>query len=337
MVGISSSAYNGNELLKAFLESKSANEVLGNFLGAPVLDDPSGRLHDAAIISLDTEWWQKEPKPVTELGMSELENKFISPNIHANNILTGVQTAHARIIPHAHLRNNFPGAGDPEKFELGTTKFITEDEARQVLINTFVRPHQLDPTYLQPIILVGHAVDNEFDHILSEFGVDLLSYGTIVKVIDTQAMAQDAGIKGPKGPFIGLKDLLSHFNLTVPNLHSAGNDAAGTLIAAILLALKDTLYPGVGHNKPPAIVDGIDVQWVVSALMTANKSPVPVWGLELFCTRCEHDNHLRSECFAKVQCEICTSSGVKRLFNASRTHTTGRCLFQHQELPPSDM
>ncbi|PZD27189.1 hypothetical protein A1F97_10780, partial [Pyrenophora tritici-repentis] len=239
MDGISSNQSTGNDILKEFLQDKSANEILGHFFGAPMVNDPSGRLNDAAIISIDTEWWQKDPNPVTELGISELQSKFVFPSVHATNILTGVQTAHARLKPHAHLINKFPGAGDPEKFELGTTKFVTEEEAKQVLIDAFVRPHLEDPTYLQPIILVGHAVENEFEHILEAFGVDLLSYGTIVKVIDTQAMAKDAGILGPKGPLISLGDLISHFNLTVPNLHSAGNDAAATLMAAVLVSLKE--------------------------------------------------------------------------------------------------
>ncbi|KAE8827258.1 hypothetical protein PTNB73_09012 [Pyrenophora teres f. teres] len=337
MDGVTSNPPNGNDVLKEFLQDKSAREILSNFFVEPNSEDPSGRLNDAAIIAIDTEWWQKHPNPMTELGISELQNKFILPNIYANNILTGVQTVHARLKPYAHLHNDFPGAGDPEKFELGTTKFVTEEEARQVLVDTFVRPHELDPTNLQPIILVGHAVENEFEHILEAFGVDLLSYGTIVKVIDTQVMAEEAGIRGPRGPLISLKNLLSHFNLTVPNLHSAGNDAAATLMAAVLITLKENLYPGVGTNKPPAVVDNINIQWIVSALLTENKTPAPLWGVELFCTRCERENHLRANCFAKLQCEICKCSGVKRLYNASRTHAAGRCMFKYWALPPRDV
>lgn len=335
VVGMSCSGSTGNDLLREFLEDKSAEKVLGNFLGTPILDDPSGRLDDAAIISIDMEWWQYNSKPVTEIGISELKNKFPSPNVHAHDILAGVQTAHARIIPHAHLRNTFRGAGDPEKFELGTTKFVTKDQAKQVL-DTFVRQDQQAPAYLQPIILVGHAVDNDFEHILSEFDIDLLSYGSIVKVIDTQVMASAASITGPNGYRISLTGLLKHFNLTIPNLHSVANDAAGTLMAAVLLALKTTLYPGAGPFKPPAVVDGNDVQEIISTLLTDHKSPEPVWGMKVLCTRCERNSHLRAECFAKVQCKICRGSGVWRLSNDSRTHKASRCLFQHQALPPPD-
>jgi hypothetical protein len=61
------------------------------------------------------------------------------PTAHAGNLITSIQTAHARIIPNAHL-NVFPGTGNPECFNFGITKFVTMTEAKQVLIDTFVRP-----------------------------------------------------------------------------------------------------------------------------------------------------------------------------------------------------
>ena len=53
-----------------------------------------------------------------------------------------------------------------ENFHLSNTKFVTLEEAKQVLINSFVRPREFgDKTDLQPMILVGHAIENEFDYI----------------------------------------------------------------------------------------------------------------------------------------------------------------------------
>jgi hypothetical protein len=93
----------------------------------------------AAVVCLDAEWWMKDPKPTTELGTSELMAKNLFPTAHAGNLITSIQTAHARIIPNAHL-NVFPGTGNPECFNFGITKFVTMTEAKQVLIDTFVRP-----------------------------------------------------------------------------------------------------------------------------------------------------------------------------------------------------
>jgi hypothetical protein len=179
-------------------------------------------------------------------------------------------------------------------------------------------------------------VDNEFDHLQRAFGINLRSYDTIVKIVDTQKMAQTANIKGPKGLVISLEDLPAHFNIVIPNLHTAGNDATGTMIAAVLLALNDILYPGI-TGKPPLVINGLEMKHVVNRLGAYSKQrPARAWGKETFCTRCERDNHVRANCFAKVLCEICQSSGVKRLFAKHRTHTTSRCLYQYQPIPPRD-
>ncbi|KAH3945226.1 hypothetical protein HBI56_055370 [Parastagonospora nodorum] len=324
-----------NSHLTRALADIDAADVVRHFVGFPLLGAPSV-LNEAAVVCLDIEWWQHQPKPTTELGIAELLAKGMLPTAHAENILTGIQVAHARIMPHAHLLNTFKGSGDPEIFHFGTTKFVTAEEAKQVVIDTFVRPRLGGDEVgsLQPIILIGHAVENEFEHIQRAFGVDLRSYGTVVKVIDTQAMATKAGIAGPKGPNIGLRDLLTYFNVHIDNLHTAGNDAAGTLMAAVLLALKDGLYP-VG--KPPAVVKGRNIQEVVESVVSIGKSyPPPAWGREHFCTRCQRENHHRPDCFATVSCSICRDSGVVRLYNAHRTHMTANCLFAYQKLPDPD-
>jgi len=316
------------------LEGHTGADVLRHFCGFPIIGAPIA-LNQAAIVCLDMEWWYKEPKPMTELGIAELMNKGAAPDTHAENILTGIQVAHARLIEHAHLRNNFTNAGDPENFQFGTSKFVTNDEAKQVLINTFVRPHPTNGAF-QPIILVGHAVENEFEQIQRGFEVDLRSYGTVVKVIDTQLMAKEARIQTPKGVNIGLHDLLGYFNIKIKNLHTAGNDAAGTLIAAVLIALRDGLYPISNRGLPP-IMHGRHIQDVVNRIMAIGKElEPPLWGIERFCCRCDRTNHFRVGCFAKVNCKICADSGVIALFKNRKTHATSKCLYNHLQLPPKD-
>ena len=208
-----------NSLLANVLENADGVSVLHHFLGFRQLGAPTA-LSQAAIVCLDIEWYQHEPNPTIELGISELMTKGQAPTVLAENILSSIQVAHARIMPYAHLKNSFPGAGDPDVFEFGTTKFITEEEAKEVLINTFVRPSYSGDGSLQPIILIGHAVESMFDHLERAFDIDLRQYSTIVKVIDTQAMAVVAGIKGPAGRVISLKHLLEHFGMKPDNLHS---------------------------------------------------------------------------------------------------------------------
>jgi hypothetical protein len=324
-----------NEWLESALANHSSEEVMLHFLGHPLLGAPAV-LNTAAIVCMDIEWWQKEPKPTTEIGIAELTTKGCLPSVHAETILTNIQVAHARIMPHAHLLNHFVGAGDPERFHFGNSKFVTKEESKRIVLDTFVRKSNMFQGTLQPIILIGHAVENEFDHILRSFSVDLRQYGTIVKVIDTQVMARNAGIRGPRGPNIGLGDLLAHFNIHIDNLHTAGNDAAGTLIAAILIALQPVIYPFC-YGRPPAVVEGRNIQDVVYNVMWLNKlCPFPSWGRFLFCTRCSRGNHLRQQCYANVFCTICRNSNVKRLYKAHKTHMTSKCLYQYQALPAPD-
>jgi hypothetical protein len=327
-------ALDSNTHLAMVLASRTGGDVIRHFCGFPIMGAPP-TLNQAAVVCLDMEWWYKEPRPITELGIAELMVKGEAPDVHAENILTGIQVAHARVTPHAHLRNNFKNAGDPEKFDFGTSKFVSEDEAEQVLINTFVRTRPSDGS-LQPIILVGHAVENEFQEIQRAFQVDLRSYGTVVKVIDTQVMAKEANILGPKGPNIGLRDLLAYYNIHIKNLHTAGNDAAGTLFAAVLTALRDGLYP-TRNERLPATVQGRMMQDVVDRVMAIGKElPSPPWGTEVFCSRCDRDNHFRAKCYAKVSCTICAGSGVVLLFKNRKTHNTSKCLYNHLPLPTKD-
>lgn len=313
----------------------SDKNVLRHFYGFPIFGAPSV-LHEAAIVCLNASWWQKEPFPTTEFGIAELMVKGLTPTIHAENILNGMRVAHARIIPNAHLQNYYSDSGDPEQFNFGVTKFVTMQEAREILINTFVRVRTVgnDSGALQPIILVGHAVDNFLEHTKHSFGVDLHSYGTIVKIIDTQNLAKQASIHSSKGPNISLQHLLEHFKIRINNLHTAGNDAAGTLIAAILTALKDDIYM---YGVPQAVVVNRDIQDVIEHLQALGKSlSAPPWGREKFCTRCDRENHLRTDCRAIVHCLTCENSGVAMLFKARKTHTTSRCLYRFLELHPKE-
>jgi hypothetical protein len=237
-------------------------------------------------------------------------------------------------MPHAHLLNNFTGAGNSEVFHFGTTKLVTVEKSKQVIINTFVR-HCVDGNgSLQPTVLIGHTIENELDHIQRALAVDSRSYGTVIKIIDTQVMAKKAGIVGPNGSNIGLRDLLQHLNIQIDNLHTAGNDSAGTLIVAVLLALEDDLYL---FGEPTAIVQGRHIQDVVDHVITTRKSSTPPrWGREPFCTRCGRENHIRASCHARVRCSICYQSNVGRLLSAATTHMTANCLYNYLPKPAPD-
>ena len=146
------------------------------------------------FLILNQEWWQTSPHPTTEIGISEIQPQSVLPSALAENILTEIRVAHARIMPVAHLMNNFQGAGNPEEFHFGKTKFVTQEEAAEILFNSFRRPRIQDDGSVQPIIFLGHACTNELEHIGRNFGLDLFQIGSIVRVLDTQTMAKEAGL-----------------------------------------------------------------------------------------------------------------------------------------------
>ncbi|KAL1646149.1 hypothetical protein SLS61_007959 [Didymella pomorum] len=188
--------------------------IIRHFFGFPI-HGASPKLHKAAIVCLNASWWQNPPDPTTEFGIAEFMVKGASPTTHCENIINGIRNAHARVIPNAHLLNQYTEDGDSEAFNFGTTKFVSLEEAKKVLINTFVRPHMR---------------------------IDLVDLGTITKVVDTQNLAKDALIHSPKGPNISLADLLEHFKTRISNQYNAGNESAGILIAALLTSLRDDIY-----------------------------------------------------------------------------------------------
>lgn len=244
-------------VLAHFLDQHTELEILRHFLGYPIEGAPK-TINEILLIGLDTEWWEKDPKPTTEFGVGEFRTESLIglvPGVHAENILTDIRVAHARIIPHAHLMNKYPGAGNPEAFHFGSTVFVNPEEARVALTNILARPSSESPNMIRPVIFIGHAISSDFEQMVKTFGIDLLELGSIVKVIDTQDLAKQANIKGSKGPNISLKDLLAHFNITGPNLnlHTAGNDIAYTMMLAILIALKKELYGDLTSSGNPQV------------------------------------------------------------------------------------
>ena len=76
-------------------------------------------------------------------------------------------------------------------------------------------------------------------------------------------MAQELDFEGSRGPVMVLKDLLAHFNILIPNLHTIGNDATATLMAAVLLILKHGIHPNAS-DLPPDVVQGRSISDVVA-------------------------------------------------------------------------
>lgn len=336
--------------LTRWLADFTQTDILRHFLNHTLPNAPA-ILSEAVIVALDTEWFQDQPQALTEIGIAELDWKHPNCNVYANapgghyahaaEKLGGIEVQHYRVIEFAHLSNSFKGCGDPEGFQFGTTEYVGRFTVPDLLTATFQRylPHGR----FRPVIFLGHAIANDFAHLQNATGVDLMSYGTIVSILDTQTLALEAGISNGRGLQIGLKDLLKHFHLPPRdprpcaalnedlNLHTAGNDAAYTLIAAVLVALKPFIYPyGVfehmGNPSPTCPVSHImGVVQMVREASSARASRRPLLGMTVFCTRCEGRNHAAKQCMAVLKCDLCAKSPSQALRRLWRSHGTQRC------------
>lgn len=47
-------------------------------------------------------------------------------------------------------------------------------------------------------------MDSDFEKLYHTLGIDLLQFEAIIKIIDTQVLAKEVGIYGPKGKVISL-------------------------------------------------------------------------------------------------------------------------------------
>ncbi|KAF2713760.1 hypothetical protein K504DRAFT_370187 [Pleomassaria siparia CBS 279.74] len=322
------------------MSQHSDTTVLGFLLGhlAPAFD-----FSNVSIIALTSAWWEKEPHPMTEIGVAELPLPVLPFEgygdmlfSHIDSLLLRLNSTHARIKPNAHLVNHFPGAGNVEKFNFGHTVFTDVGEARQGLFDIIVRPYE-DGT-LRPVVLLGHAVHNHMDRLKTALGIDLLSLGCIVRVLDTQEMAKDRHIVAPvagakENMPISLKHLVQHYKVMPNNLRTAGNDVVHIVLAAIITTLETELYVNDDDGDKDTYKERLNA--LLNRMMQMGKMKPPQnWGSPVFCTRCDRTNHFRDECRANyIVCAICSASPSAKNRAGARTHQTNKCLFAPIPVP----
>jgi hypothetical protein len=285
------------------------NELLQHWLRSSIAvpfahADALYALRDALLVGLDVEWWEHDPKYVTELGVSILDPRFIDDCNSSWQVLRDMVTQHVRIKQNAHLVNADLCQGAPDKFEFGKTSFVDMEQAKEMLRCSFLRFDKHGKP--RPIIFVGHAVQNDVKMIKERFGFDIDALGVVVATLDTQVLAIETGL-APAPRTLKLCDILSKFSVTEEYLHNAGNDIACTMVAATLMSSK---Y-GV-QNSAFAYSD-----------LKRNRKPEGkiVYGSATYCTKCDSGNHLEANCQLWYYCRHCSVDG----------HSTEKCLSKLKE------
>ncbi|KAF2998473.1 hypothetical protein E8E13_002530 [Curvularia kusanoi] len=257
-----------SELKKAYSEedskedSMSRSEVLRDALG--VSQQPHKNLSDTArklaehtvIICVDTESHTLNTDQMTELAIVQIayarSSKQYQEGVgpHGRRLHKALDFMHFRIAEHAHLKSNRKNSLGPEGNRFGHSRWVTFEELRTILYHLFHRPVQSDDPELKgclaPIVLVGHALEHDVENARKPgLDFDIAATRTVVATIDTQKLAKE-GVNpiwspppGSATNEIGLKKLVEALGFEHTDDHTACNDAARTMMCAIIMVLED--------------------------------------------------------------------------------------------------
>ncbi|KAF2848633.1 hypothetical protein T440DRAFT_500301 [Plenodomus tracheiphilus IPT5] len=319
--------------LRDFYAPQPLRAILQSTLGLAHLPGTTGRnaalIEHAVVIGIDTEAWTRNTNEMTEIGLAVYERKDMV-EVHNRNkiweqrhdftrsgtnhlgpfgeeLLKKIAFYHLRIVENAHLKTNAKWMKGAEGNRFGHSRFVTFAEARDILDTLFDQPIVSSNPELhgckKPIILVGHAISHDRlnckDHGLE---YDWFKHGTIVKEVDTQPLAKATGTwfdaSAPNND-VGLETLTRTLGFEHEDPHTACNDAARTVIAAIQMALpmacKDRWWKTVQEVA-------LDIE------KSSRNVAVPSWGTAFYCMRCggrDHEDKEAKRCTIPVHCKAC--------------------------------
>ncbi|TKA59209.1 hypothetical protein B0A49_12609, partial [Cryomyces minteri] len=208
------------------------------------------------FVAIDLEAYEFAQHKITEIGISTLDVGHLA-NIPAgadgSAWLSKIRTRHLLVEEYAKLVNRRYVKGCPDKFDFGISEWISLSSVARTLSDAFRVPSDADSS-LHPetsrkyrdVILVGHGVSNDTNY-LKSIAFSPYACGTVVATLDTQHLVST------KQNSCGLKRLLHALGIEPEHLHNAGNDAAYTMQAMLLVAIRDWQKPGCfGLGVAPA-------------------------------------------------------------------------------------
>ncbi|KAL8706921.1 MAG: hypothetical protein Q9201_000081 [Fulgogasparrea decipioides] len=211
------------------------------------------------FICVDVEAYEKEPRPITEIGISTLDTNDLvglPPGERGMAWMKKIHSRHFRIQETSHLHNTDFVAGCADRFEpeFGVSEWILMKEAPQVIASCFRPPYssRLDPIDdtsnvsdredhgpKRQLILVGHDIKMDIDY-LRKLGYDVSNLSNIIEALDTADLWR--AWKHEQNP-TKLGSILLELELVGWNLHNAGNDAAYTLQCLLGIAISARTSP----------------------------------------------------------------------------------------------
>ncbi|KAH7346065.1 hypothetical protein BKA66DRAFT_447860 [Pyrenochaeta sp. MPI-SDFR-AT-0127] len=310
-------------------ESSVILDALGftNILGASTYNAPL--IEHTVVIGIDTEAWTKNTNEMTEIGLAVFERKdmvkvhrrkMLSENEQSDieadyehlgdfgeELLKKIAFYHLRIVETAHLKTNARWMKGAEGNRFGHSRFVTFAEARDILDSFFSQHIESTDVSLKgckrPVVLIGHAIyHDEVNFKKHGLNYNWRKHGTIVKEIDTQALAKATCTwSDPETPSnnVGLGNLTKQLGFKHEDAHTACNDAARTVMSAIQMVLPKSCKTGKGKS----------MQTVALNIEDHSRNSLPsILGSEFCCIRCgsrDHEDKEGEHCEVLVHCKAC--------------------------------
>jgi len=264
----------------------SALQTIQQILGLVPHEGLKDDLKDAIFVCIDCEAFEHSQDKVTEIGVAVLDTRDVTgltAESPRDAWLSNLKYAHYRPVEYARLVNGNFIKGCPENFNFDVTTWIKLRDASYLMKRLFSNPARVAdaadfsidiPNGGRNIIFIAHAASNDKEYLRS-VGFSMESVSGLVRTMDTQVLCG-----GSKKKPVALRRLLLSLGVAPVNLHNAGNDAAYTLQAVILMMLKDHAKPGsvpadlvqFAGKLPPAVYDKNKAPEVWAG--TAEKEPL---------------------------------------------------------------
>ncbi|TVY13160.1 Uncharacterized protein LARI1_G008062 [Lachnellula arida] len=194
------------------------------------------------FVCVDIEAYERNNNLITEIGIATLDTDDLAgvvPGEGGANWMKLIRARHFRINEHKHLNNTEFVSGCADRFEHGTSEFISLKDAPRIVASCFKHPFSkpgddTEPEEKRSIILVGHDLNQDINY-LKKMGYDVYNLSNLLECVDTanmwKYMTRD---NNPRK----LAMILAELRLIGWNLHNAGNDAVYTLWAMIGISVK---------------------------------------------------------------------------------------------------
>ncbi|KAF2279713.1 uncharacterized protein EI97DRAFT_482416 [Westerdykella ornata] len=276
-----------SQSLEIDLQKRSSLAVMRHLLGVESIPDAPTLLEHAMILCIDCEAYEFNHNKVTEVGLAMVSSsdfRAVQPELQgpfAENLLKKIFFYHFRVIENAHLINRRFCPGNPTKNRFGQTRFLTLSQIQDALTSAFnwdIDPE--DPGVGRcPIVLIGHALQND-TNMLGSIGIDASILDMVVKTVDTQVLAGEVGLPSYRGHWIGLRNLCHIHGFSPLDSHTAGNDAAYTILNAVFLAMRNELFV----DGLETAVNGLGtIQDVVDSISHESTMHIYRYGSATFC------------------------------------------------------